>query len=265
VNLQGKVAIVTGAGGGGQGRALACHLARQGVSVVVSDIDTSGGNQTVSLINSQNGKAVFFPANVEKEDEVIALVAHAEKYFGGLDIMVNSAGPFVPGDRLKLWRETVQSNLMGSIYGTLHVIEPMHRRGGGAIIYYGSTSAVGHGYKHSSQPSYDVAKAGIARLATTTAWMRDAYNIRTNCVIPDWVATDEVRVYWETLTPEQRRSERIPQTLTQLDEISRAVSRLITDESLYGRLLVWWSDGKPGLVPVGDRGYASLESFAVDP
>jgi NAD(P)-dependent dehydrogenase (short-subunit alcohol dehydrogenase family) len=264
LDLKGKVAIVTGAGGGGQGRALASRLAREGVSVLVSDIDRNGGEQTVAMIQSAGGTAVFVPANVEREDEIVNLISQAEMQFGGLDIMVNNAGPFVPGAPLEAWPSLIHANLMGSIYGTVHAMEPMRRRGGGVIIYYGSTSAIGHGRKHASVAAYDVAKAAIARLATTTAWMRDAFNIRTNCVIPDWVATDEIRTYWESVAPDQRRDHGIPDTLTDLEEISSAVLRLITDDSLYGRLLVWWSGKPPGLVPVGDPGYTSLEPFEIE-
>jgi NAD(P)-dependent dehydrogenase (short-subunit alcohol dehydrogenase family) len=261
MNVRDKVAIVTGAGGTGQGRALARLLAREGARVVVSDIDERGGNETVAMIVASGGAGYFVPANVEREDDFIRLIRHAEDRFGGLDIMVNNAGPYHPGDPLKFWIETLQSNLMGSIYGTLRVIEPMRRRGGGVILYYGSTSALGYGRKHSSSPAYDVAKAALARLATTTAWMRDLYNIRTNCIVPDWVATDEVKAYWETLRPEERRAQGVPAELTSLEEISAAAFRLITDESLFGRVLVWWSGEKAGLIPVGDTGYCSLEVF----
>jgi hypothetical protein len=82
-----------------------------------------------------------------------------------------------------------------------------------------------------------------------------------NCIVPDWVATDEIRAYADPLTPEQRREGRVPETLTTLDEIASAVVRLITDESLFGRVLVWWSGQPPGLIPVEDPGYAKLDVF----
>jgi NAD(P)-dependent dehydrogenase (short-subunit alcohol dehydrogenase family) len=119
---------------------------------------------------------------------------------------------------LERWDETLRANLVGAMNGTLFAIEPMRRRGGGAIVYYGSTSAVGHGKKHCSSPAYDVAKAGVARLATTLGWMRDTYGIRVNCIVPDWVATDEIREYVDTLDPDQRRAAGVPETLTTLDE-----------------------------------------------
>jgi NAD(P)-dependent dehydrogenase (short-subunit alcohol dehydrogenase family) len=159
------------------------------------------------------------------------------------------------------WEETLRTNLLSAVYGTLYAIEPMQRRGGGAIVYYGSTSAVGHGWEHSPSPAYDVAKAGVARLATTMGWLREAHAIRVNCIVPDWVATDEIRAYVEPLTLAQRREAGVPETLTTLDEIADAVVRLIADESLYGRVLVWWSGQPPGLIPEGDPGYSALDPF----
>jgi NAD(P)-dependent dehydrogenase (short-subunit alcohol dehydrogenase family) len=238
MEIAGKVAIVTGAGGGGQGRAVALRLARDGASVVVSDVDEAGGRETLRRIETAGGKGAFLRADAGSEADMRALIAFAEDRFGGLDIVVNNAGPYLPGDKLKHWDEMLRGNLLSAIYGTLHAIEPMQRRGGGAIIYYGSTSAVGHGRKHCPAPAYDVAKAGVARLATTMSWLREAYGIRVNCIVPDWVATDEIRAYVDALTPEQRRADGVPATLTTLDEIAEAVLRLITDESLNGRVLV---------------------------
>jgi NAD(P)-dependent dehydrogenase (short-subunit alcohol dehydrogenase family) len=258
MDIAGKVAIVTGSGGGGQGRAVALRLARDGAAVVVSDIDEAGGQET---LRRMEGNGAFFRADVGNEADIRALIAFAEEKFGGLDILVNNAGPYLPGDPLKGWDEILRANLFSAVHGTLHAIEPMRRRGGGAIIYYGSTSALGHGHKHCPSPAYDVAKAGVARLATTMAWLRDAYGIRVNCIVPDWVATDEIRAYVDPLTPEQRREGGVPETLTTLDEIANAVVRLIADESLFGRILVWWSGETPGLIPGEDSGYAKLDVF----
>jgi NAD(P)-dependent dehydrogenase (short-subunit alcohol dehydrogenase family) len=261
MNLSTAVAIVTGAGGGGQGRAVALGLAKEGASVVVSDIDEVGGVETVRRITSAGGKGAFFRADVGREADLRALIAFAETRFGGLDILVNNAGPYFPGERLERWDETIRMNLISAINGTLFAIDPMGRRGRGVIVYYGSTSAVGHGRKHSASPAYDVAKAGVARLATTMKWLHPMHNIRVNCIVPDWVATDEIRAYFESLTPEERRASGVPETLTTLDEIASAVLRLITDESLSGRVLVWWSGEPPGLIPEADPGYARLDPF----
>jgi len=265
MEVAGAVAIVTGAGGGGQGRAVALKLAEQGASVVVSDVDEAGGAETVRRIRAAGGNSSFCRADVGMETDLRALVAFAESNFGGLDILVSNAGPYFPGDPFGRWEETLRTNLLGSIHATLLAIEPMRRRGGGAIVYYGSTSAVGHGRKHCSSPAYDVAKAGVARLATTMGWLHQTHGIRVNCIVPDWVATDEVCSYVDALTPEHRRANGVPETLTTLEEAAGAVLDLIRDETLAGRVLVWWSGQPPGLIPQGDPGYASLEPFYATP
>ena len=261
MEVAGKVAIVTGAGGGGQGRALALRLAREGASVVVSDIDEAGGQETVRAIEAAGGHAAFLRADAGRESDATALIAFAEKRFGGLDILVNNAGPYFHLHRLNHWDETMRANLMGPIYTTLRAIKPMERRGGGAIIYYGSSSALGHGLKHSPSPAYDVAKAGVARLTTTMEWLKETYGIRVNCIVPSWVASQEVQSYVDSLTPEERRAGDVPETLISLDEISAVVLRLITDETLNGRVLLWLNGSPPMLIPRGDPGYANLEPF----
>lgn len=263
MELAGKVAVVTGAGGGGQGRALAVRLGAEETVVVVSDLNEAGGAETVRRIRGNGGQAVFVRADMGNEADIAALFAHVEKNFGGLDILVNNAGPYFPGDRLERWEETIKANLLGTMSAALHAVRSMRQRGGGAILCYGSTSAIGHGRKHSPAPAYDVAKAGVARFVTTMQWLRDAHNIRINCILPDWVATEEVQAYVDSLTPEQRHSGRVPDTLIGLEEISTAALRFISDESLAGRVLIWWNGQAPALIPADDPGYASLEPFAI--
>jgi NAD(P)-dependent dehydrogenase (short-subunit alcohol dehydrogenase family) len=80
-------------------------------------------------------------------------------------------------------------------------------------------------------PAYDTAKAGVIRLTTTLAWLNEKENIRVNCLAPGWIASGDVRSYWESLTPEQRIERRAPSRLLQLDEVADAVTRLATNET----------------------------------
>lgn len=259
MEVRGKVAVVTGAGGGGQGRAVARRLAREGASVVVSDISENGGRETVRLISEQGGFGTFFRADVAAEHDVSALFAFSEEKYGGVDILVNNAGPYFHAVLLEKWIETIQANLMGTAYATLRGIVAMRKRGGGVIVNFSSTSAIGHGFKPSSSPAYDAAKAGITRLTTMLAWLQKQERIRVNCIAPDWVATDELRAYVASLTLEQCKEQGVPPPLTTLDEVADAVMELITNESLAGRVMVWWTGEKRGLIPIGDPGYVKLE------
>lgn len=259
MELKGKVAIVTGSGGGGSGRAEARRFAREGCFVVVSDIDEAGGLETLNLIEAEGGTAVFFRADVAVESDVKALIAFAEARFGGVDIIVNNAsGPgYHPEVPLEYWFETVQIDLLGAMYGTRHGIEAMRRRGGGAIVNIGSTSALPH--RNSRAPGYDVAKMGVIRLTTALGWLGEKEGILVNCLVPDWVASPEVKSYFDSLTAEQRKKGGVPDVLTTLDEISDAVVELVTDDKLAGRVMVLWSGKTPGLIPIGDPGYERLE------
>ena len=260
MQLDGKVAIVTGAGGGGSGQAEAIRLAREGVSVVVNEINEAGGRETVRLIQANGGRAAFFHADVGDERAVRALVQFAETTYGGLDILINNASaPYGPQGPLEHWFDAIRVDLLGAMWGTLYGIEAMRRRGGGAIVNIGSTSAIGHGRKHSKSTGYDVAKSGVIRLTTMLGWLNEKEKIRVNCLVPSWVASPEVKEYWEGLTPLERREMDVPDTLISLDELAGAVMQLATDETLYGRVMVWWNGEAPRLIPVGDPGYTALE------
>ena len=261
MEIRDSVAVVTGAGGAGCGGAIAARFASAGAIVVVADIDEDGGRATVERIERQGGAACFHRADVRDQREVRALLDFAERGFGGLHVLVNNASAaFCPGQPLERWSEIIETDLFGAMWATRIGIDAMRRGVGGAIINVSSTSALAHGRTRSSgSPAYDVAKAGVLRLTTMLGSLGAEENIRVNCIVPDWVATPDVRSYWDTLTPDQRSSQGIPARLTTVEEIASAALWLATDETLAGRALVWWSGDEPRLIPWGDPGYASLE------
>jgi NAD(P)-dependent dehydrogenase (short-subunit alcohol dehydrogenase family) len=259
MNLPDKIAVVTGAGGGGCGRALARRLGREGCRVVVSDLDEAGAQETLRQIEAEGGQAIAVRCDVSRESDLRGLFQTAESTFGGVDIVVNNAGPEFGGGPLDHWDRTIDATLLSGMRGTLLGIDALRRRGGGAIVNFGSTSALGHGRKHSPWPGYDVAKAGVMRLTTTLAWLGEKENIRVNCLVPAWIATEEVASYVATVPPNEREARGVPKTLITLEQIADAVVRLITDESLAGRLLVYWNDQPPRLIAANDPGYAAFE------
>jgi NAD(P)-dependent dehydrogenase (short-subunit alcohol dehydrogenase family) len=263
VELRGKVAIVTGSGGEGSGRAEALRLASQGCSVVVSDINDAGGAETVRRITEVGGKAAYCQCDVSRSGNVEALVAYTEKTFGGVDILVNNAsGPgYKPGAPPEEWLATIEVDLLGAMYGVRFALGAMKRRGGGAIVNVSSTSALTHGSRHSKMTPYDMAKIGVLRMTTTLAGLHDSDNIRVNCLVPHWVAVPAVKAYWDTLTPDQRRARGAPPKLIELNEVAQAVVRLITDENLAGRVLILWDGSRGELIGANDPGYASTEPY----
>ncbi len=260
MRLENTVAIVTGGGGAGCGRAIAGRFARRGAAVVVSDIQENGAKETVRQIEAEGGRASMFKANVRSEDEVRALIGYAEQIYGGVDILVNNASALPAGaDVLEGWNETVETDLLGAMYGTRAAIDAMRRRGGGAIVNVGSTSALSHGRTTpGGWPAYDAAKAGVMRFTTRLASLRETDCIRVNCVVPHWIAVPHIQDYVDSLTEEQRTARGVPPRLIPLDEIADAVEYLVTDESLAGRLLVLWDYG-PRLIPWADPGFAAAE------
>ncbi len=228
---------------------------------MVSDINESGGRETVRQIESAGGRAAFFRSDVQIPEQIGNLIQFAERTFGPLAILVNNAtGPaYRPDAPLELWFETMQTELLGTMYGTRYAIEAMRRAGGGAIVNISSISALWHGRANPGSPIYDAAKAAVLRLTTGLAWLAEKEHIHVNCFAPGWIASEAPLSYWKTLTPEQRRERGVPARLLELAEVADAVVRLATDESLAGRVLVWWSGDPPGLIPWCDPGYSKLD------
>jgi NAD(P)-dependent dehydrogenase (short-subunit alcohol dehydrogenase family) len=257
-----RVVIVTGAGGTGCGRAIAARFAAGGAAVVVSDINETGGHETVRLIERAGGRATFFRADVKSEPDARALVSFAETTFGGLHVLINNASAPVGGDRLDDWAEALETDLLGAIHATRWAIESMRRSGGGAVVNIASISALWHGRKTpGGLPGYDVAKAGVIRMTTRLASLAETDGIRVNCLAPGWIATDGPRQYWESLTPSERVERGVPSRLLTIDQVADAVVRLADDVSLAGRVLVWWSEDAPQLIRWGDRGYLDVIAF----
>jgi NAD(P)-dependent dehydrogenase (short-subunit alcohol dehydrogenase family) len=228
----------------------------------VSDINETGGHESVRLIERAGGRAVFFRADVRREPEARSLISFAETMFGGLHVLINNASAPQGGDRLEDWAEVLETDLLGAIYVTRWAIESMRRGGGGAVVNIASISALWHGRKTpGGLPGYDVAKAGLIRMTTRLASLAKTDRIRVNCLAPGWIATDGPRQYWESLTPAERAARGVPSRLLTIDQVAQAVLRLADDDSLAGRVLVWWSEDTPQLIQLGDRGYRDLVAF----
>ena len=258
-----EVVIVTGGGGSGCGRSISARFAAAGSTVVVSDIDEVGGHETVRLIEQNGGRATFFRADVRKDQQVKDLILFAESTLGGVSTLVNNATSAHGAEGIEYWTDTIETDLLGALSATRWAIEAMRRgQRGGAIVNVASISALWHGRRTSGGfPGYDVAKAGMIRMTTRLASLAKSDGIHVNCLAPGWIATDGVRQYWESLTPEERVARGVPSRLLTPDQVSAAVVQLAEDRSLAGRLLVWWSEDAPRLVEWGDRGYRDFVEF----
>lgn len=261
MELAKKIAIVTGGGGSGTGRAIARRLGADGATVVVADIDEAGGRETVRLVEADHGRAVFVRADVGVDTEIDALFAFAEKELGGVDVLVNNASAIPSGEGfLDGWTESVRVDFLGTLTATQRAVDALARRGGGAIVNVSSTSALPFGRAHVRWPAYDAAKAAVVRLTTALEPLRETHGVRVNCVVPGWIGTPHIHEFYDRLSAEQRREIGAPDVLlSPQDDIAPAVVRLATDETLAGRVLVLENGAPPRLIRFGDRGYAAVD------
>jgi 3-oxoacyl-[acyl-carrier protein] reductase len=258
-----ETAIVTGSGGEGSGRFIARRLASAGFSVVVSDIDEKGGRETVRLIEDAGHSASFCRADISLQEDVRRLIAVADAS-APLKVLVNNASSHVFDETLEAWQRQIEVDFLGGFYAMMRAIEVMKRNGGGAIVNIASISALWHGRRTPGGiPAYDAAKAGLIRLTTGLRGLAVAHRIRVNCLAPGWIATHGPLEYWLSLNPEERLARGVPSRLLQPEDIAAAVYKLATDETLAGRVVLWWSEDPPRLIADGDRGYHDYEAFQI--
>lgn len=188
--LEGKVAVVTGAGSG-IGRAIAVALAAHHAKVLVADLDEPGGTETARHIAADGGTAAFRRADVAKPEDHEALVAAAEKEFGALHIAVNNAGiggPSAPVGEYPLdgWDRVIAVNLSGVFYGMRYQLPAIEAAGGGSITNI--ASILGQvGFRNSA--AYVAAKHGVVGLTRNAALEYAAKGIRVNAVGPAFIKT----------------------------------------------------------------------------
>ena len=190
--FEGKVAIVTGASSG-IGRSTAYAFASRGAKVLVADVDTRGGEETVNHIRESGGEAIFVKTDVSRSDEVQALVNRAVEIYGRLDYALNNAGVNrgigVPTADYKEedWDIVQSINLKGIWLCMKYEIRQMLKQGGkGSIVNTASISGLS---AHPADPAYVSSKFGCVGLTKTAALEYAKTGIRINCVCPGPVKT----------------------------------------------------------------------------
>lgn len=243
--LDGKVAIVTGAGakgdGIGNGRAASILLAASGVRVLCVDRDATLAERTAEMIGEPGGTARAFEADVTRSEDCAAMVAEAARRWGRLDILVNNVGIGSRGNVLEedpeRWRRVMEVNVDTMFLACRAAIPAMREAGGGAIVNISSISAL----RPRGLTTYSVSKSAVIGLTRAMAVDHGPDNIRINCVAPGPVYTP--MVYGGGMSPEARDQRRLASVLkiegTGWD-IGHAVRFLASDQARYitGHVLV---------------------------
>ena len=184
MSLAGRVAIITGAGGG-LGRQHALYLAGKGARVVVNDLGQDAADAVAAEIRAAGGEAIAVAASVTDPPAIEAMVGKATGTWGRVDILVNNAGILRDKSFAKMtlddFRLVVDVHLMGAVICTKAVWEIMRAQQHGRIIMTTSSSGL---YGNFGQANYGAAKMALVGLMQTLALEGQKYNVRVNCLAP---------------------------------------------------------------------------------
>jgi len=237
MRLKDKVALITGAGGG-IGRESALLFSREGAAIVAVDVNDEGGNETVEMVTSQGGRAVYVHADVSLSADCERMVAVAEKEFGKLNVLFNNAGIMHHSDdnavttEESIWDLTMNINAKGVFLGCKFGIPAIRRAGGGSIINTASFVAVLGAA--TPQIAYTASKGAVLALTRELAIIHARENIRVNSLCPGPLRTELLMSYLNTDAKKQRRLVHIPMgRFGEAKEIAQAALFLASDESSY--------------------------------
>lgn len=196
--LQGKTALVIGAGsvgpGWGNGKATAVLFAREGARVFCVDLNPAAAEETVALIRGEGGEAEAAQADASKAADVGRVVAACLDRYGRIDVLDNNVGIAEVGGVVELteevWDRVFAVNLKSCYLAMKHVIPIMQRQGGGSIVNISSIASIR--YTGVPYATYSATKAAMNHLTRTTAAEYAARRIRVNAVLPGLMKTPMV-------------------------------------------------------------------------
>ena len=247
MRLEGKVALITG-GGGGIGRQTALAFAAEGARIVATDVNSEAGAETVSLVEEAGGEALYQDADVSKAADCEAMVQAAEDQFGRLDILFNNAGIMHPedGDAVateeEIWDLTMNINLKGVFFGCKYGIPAILRAGGGSVINTASFVAVLGAA--TPQLAYTASKGGVLAMTRELAVIHAREGVRVNALCPGQLKTKMLMDFLDTEEKKQRRLVHVPMgRFGEAKEMAQAALYLASEESSYVTGTTFMVDG----------------------
>lgn len=234
MRISDKVAIITGAASG-IGRTTAILFAKEGGKVVVADKNEVGGNETVDLIRSDGGQAIFDYVNVTSATDIQGMVKTTINTYGKLNILVNNAGIAIRLPVVDLseedWDRNIDVNLKSIYLSSKYAIPRMIKNGGGSIVNIASIYGIVGGRVRAA---YAASKGGVVNLTRSMALDYALHKIRVNCVCPGFVNTPLLKNILKNKEEYQALADLHPMgRLGDMLEIALGVLYLASDESSF--------------------------------
>jgi NAD(P)-dependent dehydrogenase (short-subunit alcohol dehydrogenase family) len=236
--LAGKVALITGTGGG-QGRAAALLFAKEGAKVVGCDVKADGGRETVEMVKAAGGDMVSLqPLDLTDESEVARWIAFGVEAFGGVDILYNNASAprFSAIEAMSLtdWNYTLANEITLIFLAVKHAVPHLRDRGGGVIINTASSVAMEGAKAAPGGAAHAAAKGAVLALTNHLVGELAPIKVRVNAIIPGAIDTPALAA--STAVPEVREAMTAHNSVPRMgrpDEIAYAALYLASDEAAF--------------------------------